>query len=118
MNYGNLATIAQTGALQRLVDEPLPAFDALRFRKILKAVREEFETFNEVKNEKIEEYGEDGRIEPDSEGWEDFNDEMEELLDKEADVEFEPISLKDLPDKLEITASDLDVLMEAGILIE
>lgn len=118
MKYSDLSTVANSGALQRLVDEPLPAFDALRLRKVLKTVREEFQTFVEVRNEKIEEYGEDGQIDPDDEGWEDFNDEMQELLDGEADVEVEPISIKDLPDDLEISASDLDVLMEAGIIVE
>lgn len=117
MQYSDLSTVANSGALQRLVDEPLPAFDALRLRKVLKAVREEFQTFVEVRNEKIEEYGEDGQIDPDSDDWEDFNDEMQEVMEKEADVEIEPVSLEDLPDDLEISASDLDVLMEAGVIV-
>lgn len=99
----------------------LPTNLAFDMVKVAKRVNEEVEAFNQVRNDKIKEFGKektegkgDCQITPEMETWEQFIKEINELSEKEIEIDLPEISREDIKnDSIEV-----EVLMRLDWLIK
>lgn len=89
------------GALPDLLVEHWPVKTAYWLAKLARKVGEQYTLVDEVRSKLIQQYGTDegnGRwsIKPDSDHWQQFVGEMNELLQVEVEIPIEPIALPDL----------------------
>lgn len=98
--------------LGNLLESRMPLKIAFKFAAILKSVKEPISTFNERRESLIRELGEEkeGSIAVKPENVEQFRQQMLDALAVEVDINFEPISVEDLPDTLQVSPVDLDKL--------
>ena len=95
--------------IQKLSEHPMPIRTAYRISKILQPISHEYDTIEKLRIQLVSKYGEekDGKKEVPPEKVNDFVLELQELLSSETEVEFEPLSLQDLPENLTMTPQEL-----------
>lgn len=108
--------------IEKLLGEPLPAIMAYELRKFFKIIEEEFDNFNKIKNDKIIEYGEkkeDGTyfIDKDNKNYQKFIDEINELLDKEIEINSPKLNIENLKDT-KLSVFDIDSLIKINVIKE
>lgn len=101
----------------RLSNEKLPLKLAFKLAKVIKAIDEHLSSVNEVRQKLFTKLAveKDGQMVVPDDKVQEFNEEWSELLNSDVDVDFEPISLDDLPE-VELTAQDmlkLEAIFEA-----
>jgi len=108
-------------SLIKLLTQTMPAKTAYSIIRLAKTVEKEFLIFQEARNKTILTYcslddnknpivDDQNNIVFDGINKEKFYGELNELLNKEIDIWFDPITMKDLGDKLELKPTDLLLL--------
>ena len=103
-------------ALNELFNKELKAVVAFKVSKLITKITAELKDYDTVRNGLVTKYGdknESGNVEikPDTEAMKNFLDELNPLLEKEINLDFEKISIAELGD-IEIKPSTLAVLSE------
>ncbi len=98
-------------SLKRLGAEPLPVKTSYALAKMIKKVQAELEIYDSERIKLCEKYGRKNKqgYDIDESKMSAFNSDYEELLQQEAEIDYEPIAL---PDNVTISASDLLALEE------
>lgn len=109
----NLKTIISgKKALLKLSQSPIPIAIAWELKKFLKAINSELIAYEEIRNQKIKEYGSEiskGKFTLLPENIEKFNQEMIELADKEISTEPPLINIKTLIDYKDASGNTLSL---------
>ena len=106
--------------LSILFNTPLPIKTSMRLGKFIKVVNEEFKLFNELRNNKIKELGQEDEkgnivIKEDSEEYKQFVKEIEEALLENIEVDLPEISVEELQG-IKLTTQQLLKLTEVGVI--
>lgn len=112
-------------ALDKLAKEALPAKIAFRLKGAIKTVREEFAKYEEVRNASLNKHGkkdeagnlvlsENQSVEFEKEAFQEFVKDMGLLANEE--VTIPTINLTDLPDSLNLTLEEVELL--EGFIVE
>lgn len=99
-------------AWHRLFEQPLPAPEAFRLRRLATQIDAVTKPFYETRTELIKKFGtlvEDDKYEFKGTAANDFNDEIEQLLSVEVTIDAEPIKLNRISE-VKISAADLNTL--------
>ena len=107
LKLGQIVNASQP--LNGLLSEKLPISAAFKLSSIAKKVEEVLKSYDEIRNKLVEKYGEDNQISPESENWEDFVKEMNELLATDQTLTVDKVKKSDL-NGCKISASDLMAL--------
>lgn len=97
-------------ALQKMMTKELPIKTAYRLSKLVNAVNDELGNFEDQRKKLVEKYGEkkgEEVVVPKDKA-QDFQKDMQELLDVEVKIDFDPISLSDIG---EISLSPVDITL-------
>lgn len=110
-------------ALEVFVTIKLPIKTAYDISKFLKVVVEEFNDFQKLREDRIKALGvptSDGgfTIEPNTESYETFVKELNELTEKEIEVNVPKVDIDLISESEKLTVEDVIKLTDAGILFE
>lgn len=90
-------------ALNQLISQRLPVKSALALAKFTKKFNEELASINEVRNGLIKKYGQKDEekggqlvVGPECEGFDKFQEELQELMDQETEIVVEKIKLPEM----------------------
>ncbi len=110
MQFKLLEVLEMKESLSNIISQPLPIKVSFKMSKIIKAIDEELEIYNNKNNDLIRKYGEeteDGKIKVSDDNRESYFKEYKELLDVDIEIQLDPISVNDLGDNLAIKPIDL-----------
>lgn len=96
--------------LTKLIQKDMPIKCAVKLKRLVKKLEEELKIFDEARMDLFKKYGEeqeDQKIMVKEENAPEFNKEFNDLASIEIEVDFEPISVEDFGDKVDISANDL-----------
>ncbi len=105
-------------ALSTLISKDTPISISIKLRKTLQSIRSVVEALNEVRTAKLKVHttkDDKGKETVNSDA---FTADMEIMLTETSDVDIYSVNAADFPDDFEISATDLDILMETNVLIE
>lgn len=106
-------------ALQKLAEEALPLKTAFKLKGIIKASREEYVKYEDVRREALQKHGlknEDGSLKMDDRSMVQFSPEGLQAFTKElndlgtVEVNLPTLKLSELGDNIRVTVEDLDLL--------
>ena len=112
--------VSATNTLTSLVNKQLPIKTAFKLRKALLDMKPFVETFEKVRQEAIQKYGEkteDGNFSVKKDNFTVFLEEVNKTLTIETDVKFSPVSPDDFGD-ITLSIADIFTLSEVGIITE
>lgn len=112
MKLKNLTIYDAKDAIMNLREEKLPVKISVKVNKTLKSLIAQYNFIEERRIELVKKYGteKDGNIKVDPENIPEFQREYAELLSMEEEIEVRTISIDELPDSLEISSKDLELL--------
>ncbi len=108
----NLAVIINSvEILKKLANQPVPAKAAFRIGKVIRAVNQEVEAFEETRHKLFRAYGEekDGQIKVKTEHQEEFFKELNDLLESHVEMEIPELFVDDL-EKIDISAAEINAI--------
>ncbi len=112
--------IAIDKSLAALLDKELPVKPAFKLSKFLTGIKTDVQAFSEQQGKLAEKLGkpgeEDGQFIVPKENLEEYTNELKGLMEVEIDIPYEPISIDDLGDDIQISPrvlSDLNLLFTA-----
>jgi hypothetical protein len=100
----NEITLALT-TLQKLGQKEMPIKQTYEILKVVKALEPQGVIIEECRKKLIEKYGEDGKIEPNTDGMRNFFEEFNGVLQEE--VNLKGVKRFSLPDDISISMQDL-----------
>ncbi len=110
MNVKLVTLINSKEALQKLIEKELPVKTAFKLNKVVKLISPELENFEEQRVKLIKKYGtsdQDNNITVSPNNLDEFGAQLNDLLNMDVNINFEPISLSELGD---VTISTKDLL--------
>jgi hypothetical protein len=103
------------------MDDTLPLGAAVRLGRMMKAVEEWMEPFRQKQRDILAKHlneGED-RITPEHENWEAFTSELNAMMEENADIDVQPLTVSELDTAgVKLSAAAALLLFEAGLLTD
>lgn len=100
--------------LTKLIEKEIPVNTAFRLNKLIKAIDEFLTEIEEYRVKLINQYGvkneEANQIEVPPKKMKDFSKEMNDLLNEEVEIDFQPININMFGEDLRLSTKDLMIL--------
>ena len=105
-------------ALSNLIAKDTPISISIKLRKTLQSIRLVVEALDEVRTAKLKVHTKQDDKGKETVNSDAFTADMEIMLKETSDVDIHSVNAADFPDDFEISATDLDILMETNVLTE